>query len=144
EYYWIQYYIGCGHPLTIIIRSKPYGYDRIIQGTEKQKEFFPLDLDELRNYCFSPLKEEYRRFSIVKTVLRGYGEHRHTYLREMTNGEIIHKMQEIIDNQQRSSQELEWLHKGLTRVEESLLHYPEEESWAVYYQYHGHNPPRVP
>ena len=73
------------------------------------------DLQHVR-YFFSPVRDDIRRFYTARKILATHGENQHTYLHEMTNGQIARKMQQIADNEARTDQELAWLRAGVAKI----------------------------
>jgi Rad3-related DNA helicase len=73
------------------------------------------DIQHVR-YFFSPIRQDIRNFYTARKILAAHGPDQHTFLPDMSNTEIARKMQQIVDNEARSPQELAWLQKGVAKI----------------------------
>ncbi len=98
------------------LHSKFYG-KRILSCLPPARRVFTLE--EVQHF-FTPLGEEIQQLHHIRTILLEQGQGRHTYLKQMTNGEIIQKMQQIIEDENRTEYQLTWLRKGLNLILEKI------------------------
>ncbi len=98
------------------LHTKPYG-KRILSCLPPARRVTALT--EVQNF-FSPLRDEIQDFSIVRQALEKRGRDRNSYFKQITNGEIIDRMQAILQKERGTEREIEWLRTGLRTIKDSL------------------------
>jgi len=91
-----------------------------LQESEKQDAFaqfvaqIPNQVD--RSEKQDAFANDKQQLAQAQQILTTLGLDKHSFQKSMNNGEILHKMQEILDNPSKSEKELTWLRKGLVRI----------------------------
>lgn len=65
---------------------------------------------------FIPMAQEARQFAQARAILLADGLSNHTYAKKMSNGEILQRIQQVINDQARTEEQVTWAQKALRLI----------------------------